>query len=100
MVKVWFVREGSDPTSGGPVSTLSLNECVQNFELSQGQFLCELSTSPRFGASDDPLAMIRGYTHVVVEVGEDEAKDRGWQSGYYRSSLSPQEAYERLGLPT
>ena len=100
MVKVWFLREGSDPTSGGPVSTLSVDECVQKLELVHGQFLCDLSTTPRFGAPDDPLAKISGYKHVVAEVGEDEAKVHGWRSGFYRSSLSPQKASERLGLPS
>ena len=37
------------------------------------------------------------YKHVVVELGEEEAKASGWRVGYYLIDLIPKQAMQRLG---
>ena len=98
MAKVWFCRDGASPTVGSPAATVGLDECVQKLDLVRSNFLCDLSTTPRFGEPGDPMAVIRGNRHVVVEVEERDAVGRGWKPGFYRSPLLPQEASERLNL--
>ncbi len=100
MAKVWFFRDSDNPTTGGPEATLPLAECVAKLNLKERDFVCDLSSRPRFGKSGDRMAVIRGYQHVVVQVDEDEAKRLGWKPGFYRSQLSPQQASKVLQLST
>ena len=100
MADVWFAKDGGGATQGAtPRYTLPLDDCITKLDLTQAQFLSDLSTVPKFGEPDDPLADIRGNQHVMIMVKEDEAKGRGWRPGYYRSPVSPHEAFSRLGPP-
>jgi len=101
MAKVWLCREGDKPTLGGPAYSLSLDECIEKLKLSESRFLCEPSTTPRFGDLGDQLGAVRGYQYVVVEIGQDEiqGKHSKWRPGFYLSPLSPGEAIEHLGPP-
>ena len=100
MANIWFMRDGNSPTDGGPVAELDVAKFKERLGVGQQRFLNDLSTIPVFGQSDDPMATIRGYQHVVVEINEAEAKHHGWRPGFYKSPLSTQEASKRLGLAT
>jgi len=94
MVKVWPVYEGYPNTIGEPWAVLLLDDAARILDLAPGGFLMDLSSTPRFGDSGRNLTLA-GYRHVVVEVSEDEAVP-GWKPGFYRSPLSPAEAFFRL----
>jgi len=96
MAKIWFCREGGNPTDRVPRAVLPLEDCAKTLGLTGADFIGDLAETPKFGRSCDPLAMMRGYQHVVVEVSEAEAARPTWRSGYYRERLTPAEADERL----
>jgi hypothetical protein len=95
MAKVWMVKEGSDPTKGGPLRTMPLAECCEKLELKTSNFLCDLTTIPKFGGTSNPPAMFRDARFVVVQIDDAEAAQQGWRSGFYVSDLSPKEAERR-----
>jgi len=99
MVKVWFVREGPEPTRGGPAYELPLATCVEVLGLTVDHFLSGLERTPRFGDQTARLAGIADYRHVVCEIEDADVAARGWKTGYYRIELSPAQAIERLGRP-
>lgn len=99
MVKVWFVREGPEPTRGGPAYELPLETCIKTLDLSAGDFLSAPERTPRFGNQSSWLGGIADYRHVVCEIEDAEAHASEWKPGYYRAGLSPAQAIERLGHP-
>ncbi len=97
MVKVWFVREGPEATSGEPEYTLPLKQCIDQLGLDRNQWFSSLDQPPRF---DDPgFAWPREYRNVFCEVDEREAAGHGWEPGFYRREISPKEVAKRLGPP-
>src|SRR5262245_53048079 len=98
MAKIWFCKEGDRPTVGGPIAERPLSECVRVLDVRQDFYLGDDPKKVRFGTPGDPMNEIRGNKHVVVEVEESESSPEGWAIGYYYSPLSPEEAYEKLGL--
>ena len=98
-VKIWFVREGPEPTRGGPAYELPLKSCIETFGLSQHQWISGPDQTPRFGDQTSRLSGISEYRHVVCEIDEAEATASGWKAGFYRADLTPAEAVKRLGPP-
>ena len=99
MVKVWFVREGPEPTRGDPAYQLPLKSCVATLGLAQHHWLSGPDRTPRFGDQTARLTGISDYRHVVCEIEEAQAKAGGWKAGFYRIDLSPAEVVEKLGPP-
>ncbi len=102
MVKVWYVFEGQEPTSGGPNHVLTIGDCSRKLGLSNDHLIPEHRLSgpfctPRLGSPDDKLAPFKEPRHVVVEIEVSEATAEGWQPGYYLLPLTPKEASTRLG---
>lgn len=95
MAKVWAVYEGREPTIGGPWAELPLEDAVRLLELRQDDFVSDPSKTPRFGDADRDLTYA-GYKHIVVEVGRGEAQRTRWKPGFYRSKVSPDDAFVRL----
>lgn len=95
MAKIWPVYEGKEPTRGGPWAEISFSEAIRLFDLRQEDFISGLDQTPRFGDKNQTF-YYRGYKHVVVEVDQGEARREKWQPGFYRSSVSPEEAFGRL----
>lgn len=95
MAKVWPVYEGRIANQlEEPWAILPLTDAVRVLDLIPEYLLTDLSRIPKFGDTGRE-STIAGYRHVVIEVGENEAK-AGWKPGYYRSPLSPNHAYFRL----
>ncbi len=96
MAKVWFCRDGNRPTDGGPRAVLPLADCVRILDVHKASYLGDHAKVPKFGRADDPLASVRGYQHVVIEVDKAEAATLKWKPGFYRASLTPQKAAKLL----
>ena len=98
MTKVWFMREGSDPTTGSAAyAGLYLEQCIDRLGLDKRQWLHGLERAPRFGKQRPPTTA--EYIHAVCQVDEPEASDEGWMAGYYLLEISPKEVAQRLGPP-
>ena len=98
MAKVWFVREGPDPTTGAPAyDDLPLERCIDQLGLTKKDWLHGLDRTPHFRAPG-PVATPE-YRHVVCQVDDQEAADEAWMAGYYLLEISPKEVAKRLGPP-
>lgn len=97
MTKVWFVREGTEPTQGGPAYNLPFDSCVDQLSLAKSQWLSGLDKTPRFKIQSQQMPVIAGYRHVVCEVAESEAAEHDWKPGFYRVDADPQDVQDRLG---
>lgn len=95
MANVWLAKEGFEPTVGEePFRTMPLAECITQLSLKHSDYLCDLDTLPHFGNHRPEL--VRGPSHVVVEITEREAQRQGWESGFYVSPLSVEQALVAL----
>lgn len=92
MANVWLVKEGSEPTSGGPFKTASLQECVAELNLNQKDHLCGPERTPRFGRNEPDL--VRGPRFVVIEVEQNDGNNSDWKPGFYLAQI-PVEAVTR-----
>ena len=97
MTKVWFVREGSDPTTGAPAYDLSLEQCIDQLGLEKKHWLHGLDRTPDFQAPRRVAAP--EIRHVVCQIDAPEGSELGWRAGYYLLEISPKEVAKRLGPP-
>ena len=98
MAKIWFVKEGEEPTLGGYETEKTLRWCTENLGLVALNWEAPLNRPPHFGEST-PLDDCNLPMYVIVEVGNQDradATDRDWQAGYYLSGVSVEEAREAL----
>jgi hypothetical protein len=95
MAKVWPVYDGKEPTAGKPWVVLPLDEAIALLDLEREHVLSDLSRPPRFGDADREMRFA-DYQNVVVEVGGAEARKARWRPGFYRSPVTPGEAFVRL----
>jgi hypothetical protein len=98
MAKIWFVRDGSDPTTGDHWAEMPIDEAARLFALKPSHFLSPLSSTPRFGNATRDF-WLAGYRHLVVEIDDSEPARGKWKSGFYRSPVAPAEAFARLIRP-
>jgi len=94
MAKVWPVYEGSPSTVGKPWAELPLEDSVRVFDLSVSHFIAPLGGLPNVGDSKENLTW-KGYKNVLIEVSDEESSET-WKAGFYKSPLSPTEAFMRL----
>ena len=94
MAKIWYVREGGDPTAG---DDLPLEQCIELLGLAKNLPRSDLNRPPRFvGVRSD---LPRDPRYVFCEVSGQEASAYGWRPGFYRLEISPKEVAKRLGPP-
>jgi hypothetical protein len=98
MAKLWFCRQGDHPTTSAPAVVRPFSECKPLLQLAGHLYLGTEARNVRFGMPGHPLASTAGSEHVIIALEAKEAKAAGWKPGYYYSPLSPQEAFELLGL--
>ena len=96
MAKIWFMRDGRDPSDGQPIAERSIVTCKEQLGIRRGDFLCGRSQPLRFG--DAPTSTTSDYRHVVVEIDQSEGVAAGWKAGYYLAHCAPKQAYKILGL--
>lgn len=100
MIKVWFLRDGPEPTDGSPRYELLLNSCINSLGLERQQWFADKVQKVRFNVEvSADLARIAGYKHVVCQIDASEAETTGWKEGFYRINLEPGEVAGRLGPP-
>ena len=95
MAKIWPVYEGKEPTRGGPWAEIPVSEAIELFELQPDDFVSDLEITPRFGNVDRDL-WHAGFKYIVVEIEHSEGRRAKWRSGFYRSPITPREAFDRL----
>lgn len=95
MAKVWFCREGPDPTVGGPRAELTISESQQALDLSKAMYQSGLDNPPKFNV-DSKMGQFTGPKFVVIEIEEEEALEHGWKPGFYITPHSPAEANRAL----
>jgi len=96
MARIWPVSEGRERTPPAPWAEIPLSEAIALCELRQGDFVSDLTvTPPRFGDPDRDL-WYAGFKHVVVDVEEGEGRKAKWKPGFYKSRITPKEAFRRL----
>ena len=93
MATVWPVYEGKRP-SNLSWGTLPLADAIATLAVRPEYFVGDDPANIRFGDATEDLTLF-GYRHVLVEIGGDDAGG-DWRPGYYKSPLSPEEAYFRL----
>ena len=98
-VKVLFMREGSQRQRGAAAYTMPLIACFEKIGLRKQHWISPLHSTPRFGDQSEQSSRLDPYKHVVVKLGEEEAKASGWRAGYYLIDLNPKQAMQRLGEP-
>lgn len=98
MAKVWLARYGVPATSGPALVDRPLMECVKKLKVNKTAVLGDLRTKVQFGSPDDAMASVNGFHHVVVMVGETEARANGWKPGFYLAMCTAHEACQRLGV--
>jgi hypothetical protein len=95
MAKIWPVYAGTEPTRGVPWAELPFAKAISLFELGQDNFISGLQSTPRFG-DQNRASWNLGFKYIVVEVDPSEAEKAKWQAGFYKSQLTPDEAFNKL----
>ncbi len=98
-IKVWFVRDGPDPTWDAPAYELPLKSCIEILGLTRRHWKSDLDPMPTFGDQTSRLSLFTEPRHVVCEIDEAQASVSGLKAGFYMTDLTPDEAIERLGQP-
>ena len=88
MAKIWPVYEGMNPL-------LPVSEAITLFELEPEDLVSDLTVTPRFGDVRRDL-WFEGFKYIVVEVDRTEGRKTNWKPGFYRSRITPKEAFRRL----
>ncbi len=99
MAKIWFVKDGEEPTLGGFETEKTLRWCADNLELVPQDWEAPLNRPPHFGEST-PLDDCNPLMYVIVEVGNQDradATDKDWKAGYYLSCELVEAARKALG---
>ena len=98
MAKVWFVRDGYDPTTDAPAyEDLPLEQCIDRLGVEKKHWLHGLDLTLRFGSRNRRPTTVPGPRHAVCEIGEQEASEEVWRAGFYLLDISPKEVAKRLG---
>ena len=98
MAKIWFVKEGEEPTFAWLETEKTVRWCADNLHLGPQDWEAPLTRPPHFGEST-PLDDCNRPRYVIVEVGDQdraEAVDEGWKAGFYLSQLSVEAARKAL----
>jgi hypothetical protein len=95
MAKIWPVYEGKIPGIGSPWARLALREAIDLLELRADDHVSDLAPAAHFEDVDRDLGPA-ALEHVMVEIEKDEGRQLKWKPGFYKSKVSPREAFGRL----
>ena len=92
MAKIWFGRPGSQPDPGDLKDEKDVSWCKNN--LGPLTFISPLGRLPKMPDEESltPPSM-RNYKFVVIEI---EKENIDFKPGYYLSTLTPKEVWEKL----
>jgi len=92
MARIWFGRPGTQPDKGDLKGEKEISWCKNN--LGPLTFISAPGRLPKMPDEESQTPpLMRNYKFVVVEVGE---KDEELDPGYYFSTLTPKEVWEKL----
>ena len=92
MAKIWFGRPGTQPDQGDLKGEKEILWCKNN--LGPLTFLSPLDWLPKMPDEESPIPpSMRNYKFALVEI-EEESGDL--DPGYYFSTLTPKEVWEKL----
>ena len=92
MAKIWFGRPGDQPDQGGLKGEKDIPWCKNS--LGPLTFISAPGRAPKLPDEESPIPpSMRNYKFVVAEIEEENAD---LKPGYYFSSLTPREVWEKL----
>ena len=95
MARIWPVHDGEPPTRDEPWAEIPIADAISLFELGAGDFVADLSQTPRFW--DVSHGRWHGdFKHIAVEIEPGEARRIKWRAGFYLSRMKPADARSRM----
>ena len=92
MARIWFGRPGTQLDQGDLKGVKEISWCKNN--LGPLTFLSPLGRQPKMPDEESPIPpSMRNYKFVVVEIEEENDH---FDPGYYFSTLTPKEVWEKL----
>ncbi len=92
MAKIWFGRPGAQPDPGDLKGEKDISWCKN--DLGPLTFISPPGRLPKMPDEESPVPpAMRNYKYVMVEVGEE---NEDIKPGYYLSTLTPKEVWEKL----
>ena len=92
MAKIWFGRPGTQPDPGDLKDEKDVSWCKNN--LGPLTFISPLGRLPKMPDKESPTPpSMRNYKFVVIEI---EKENVDFKPGYYLSTLTPKEVWEKL----
>ncbi len=92
MAKIWFGRPGTQPDQGDLKGEKDISWCKNN--LGPLTFISLPGRLPKMPDEESPMPpSMRNYKFVMVEIEEG---DEDLKPGYYLSTLTPKEIWEKL----
>jgi hypothetical protein len=93
MAKIWFTKSDIPPDPNDLKGDKDPRWCLDN--LGTLKFWSPLDKPPRISAEESPIPPEnRNYKFVIVEIGNQENVDL--KPGFYLSSVTPKDAWEKL----
>ena len=84
MAKIWFVKEGKQPTIGDAMAQKPLKWCIEKLGLQKSHWKEPLSGTIEIPSNRPDLDAIRPPVAVVIEVNDsDTRRSPEWGTGYY-----------------
>ena len=92
MAKIWFGRSGTQPDKGDLKGEKEISWCQNN--LGPLTLFSPLGRMPKLPDEESPVPPDgRNYKFVVIQVEEENSE---LKPGFYLSSLTPKEVWEKL----
>lgn len=92
MAKIWFGRPGTQPDQGDLKGEKNISWCKNN--LGPLTFISPPGRLPKMPDEESSISpSMRNYKFVLVEIKEGNG---GYKPGYYFSSITPKEVWEKL----
>ncbi len=92
MARIWFGRPGAQPDPGDLKGEKEISWCKKN--LGPLSFISPPGRLPKMPDEESSIpSSLRNYNFVVVEIEED---NDALKAGYYLSTLTPEEVWEKL----
>ena len=92
MAKIWFGRSGTQPDESDLKGEKEISWCQNN--LGPLTFFSSPGRMPKLSDEESPVPPDRrNYKFVIIQVEEENSK---LKPGFYLSSLTPKEVWEKL----
>ena len=100
MAKIWFAKDGAEPTHGGLAAELPLAAALEKFDINSSELsVCRIEEGrygPRFGDLHNPISAFSAYTHLILEISSDEGAALGLRDRFFEMPISPEAAAKQF----